>query len=378
MSRVSEWFIGDETVQRAREAIDETHRIRRDGKGVDRRRQDRYEAAVQKVRRHTRKTIVLPLAAIGSLVAGGAGIFSLMNREQGTVPITDNRPIPMPEGDWKAAPETVEPTQRVISEAENGLRSLYTQVQGKIATISDPFLREGLESPFEFAFNNQQNNPSRNLEVLHMEAARAGKKETVLNNPSFFYYQVLSRNRAPGNASAAFSAVDRTVSLADDFNGENMFDVLQAFHELGHASHDTGVRQAMDSEDDLERYQDFYTYNAATEKPRMLVGEECTAYAMEIELLDLYLDGRLSQEIQGGVVDIDRLARELNIRPEQQQGLAGLIELARAYYPDRISSNRGFSSAFVRTVSQTYQDNGYELYTGSLNSQVVPFRTVGQ
>lgn len=269
-----------------------------------------------------------------------------------------------------------------IAEVETAFLAWGEEMAPTIAALESENLREQLPLPFELVKINRAN-PWKNSQRLLTESNNIGNGAGELRqkNLNFFRYDWFENVPAsPGLASmaAAYMPVTRVMAVSKDFNAHNTLDLLILYHELFHVTQDTGERARLQSRAQYDAYVQFYT-GLRHEKPRMVLNFETTAYAYELEMLDLAVNGRLREMVRDSnkqatlEADAATLAAMLGAREDQVSTLELLCEFARAYFPEGIASGE-LPNAFVKMVAERYVDAGYALYAtnnGLLNARRV-------
>jgi len=238
----------------------------------------------------------------------------------------------------------------VIVKAETGMAEFESIMMPKIKQVTNPYLRKQMALPFE-QININVDNPNKNSLILLQRHRTEGFLRQ--QNLSWFSYKVKSH----AGMAAAFAPVLRMMYLDKNFDPQNFLDLLVLYHELLHVTQDNASRGRLDSKEQYEAYNKFYMSN------KLVLNLEVTAYALEIEALNLYLDNYIKKQIsEGKEIDIHEIQIKLNARPNQLGTIKMLIDLAKLYYPEGLSS-ANFNPKFFHKVGEFYsQQRGYELY----------------
>lgn len=253
---------------------------------------------------------------------------------------------------------------RFIKRIEKAFIAFGEELEPKIAAIEDENTREQLRLPFQLVAINRDN-PWRNSQRLIHEAKDIADNEGLIRQTdiNFFRYDWLD-NLADAveteSLAAAYLPLSRGMGLRRDFDPGNRLDLLILYHELIHVGQDTKERALLETRELYDRYVDFYTA-PSRDMLKVIVNYETTAYARELEMLDMLLDGGLRRMVVAGKCDAAAVARALNIRDDQRETVEILCELAGLYFPDGVTSE-GLPHAFVRAVAQECAASGYQLY----------------
>lgn len=222
-----------------------------------------------------------------------------------------------------------------------------------------------LRSPIDIYRNNIRN-PNRNSYTFLLadldkrgEDALKTPATLMLADRSFFFMRLLEGRV---NMAETFSPTERTLHLSENVSSVNLFDALVIYHECEHARQDSVVRGFLTSTQLKQKYDSFYTANGPSDRPRILVLFEYQAYAKEIELLNVLTDGKLKQDSQTGVFNIEEYRKGLNALPNQTEAIDVTLRLGQIYYSTG-SSLDSYSEAFNQKLNQIYSEQGYNLYT---------------
>jgi hypothetical protein len=120
---------------------------------------------------------------------------------------------------------------------------------------------------------------------------------------------------------------------------------------------------------DFDTYQSFYTHQP-DERPRIIIDYEATAYAFELELINLILEGGLEKAVMDKTLTAQNLGQDLNARTDQLPLLELICDLAYCYFPERLSE-KSFSERYFKKVVLAYQNVGYRLFAYSNSGELV-------
>lgn len=344
---------------RIKEAQD-TIRLLGDEKTLGRRKQKQLDEA-QEVLADRRRFIRNLL--IGSTAVGFGGVeflLRLTKKESTETPqSTEPKSKPAPRIDQEKA------TDLLIQRVEKGFEHFHATMMPKIETVSEPILRDELKGPFDVIKINQKF-PHRNGPRFDREELAKGIMQTALSNPYYFTYA--ATDPQPGLA-ASFMPPSRRMELSTDFEENNTIDMLILYHELRHVVMDSNIRMSFPP-NMVEKYMaNFSNMLQPGEKKHVNVLEEIFAYGLEIEMLDLCLDGELKGSfLEGRPITPEYILQRLKGRTDQLGVIKILLEFASAYYPQgmkvdpigrRLISNKRFMDA----VSQTIEKLGFDPFT---------------
>jgi hypothetical protein len=168
-----------------------------------------------------------------------------------------------------------------------------------------------------------------------------------MEHPLHFYF---SADDMGGIVTAAsFEHPSRSLLINPEyFHSDNLLDMLIAFHEVIHSIQDAIFRMNLDKAGKFHVHGEFFA--ATGDTPKSLVDFEAPAFALEIELLDILLDGELKRRIQAGEYDVDFLEsvrRRLKGRPgdgqpgdRDLQTVGMLCNMATYLYPTGYNGGR--------------------------------------
>lgn len=339
-----------------REARSTVKRLEKEG-SLGRRKQAQLEAAQTVLA--SRRRFVRNLVLGGLAVAGGGATFLLSSRgKSSSRRSTEAQRGTNPEQEPFSQVDQEKETDSLIQRVEQGFENFRAVMMPKIEAVPEPRLREELQGPFGLIKLNQEF-PNRNGPRFDREALTEGRERTVLSNPYYFTYA--ATNLPPGYA-AAFTPPNRRMELTRDFDKNNIIDILILYHELRHVIMDTNIRMNLAPEKREAYLETFRKKLGAGENIHVTVSEEVFAYGLELEMLDLFLDGALRETFSGGrVVFPADILQKLKGRPDQLGVLSFLFDLAASYYPEgmrvdprdgRIFSHKRFMDAITVKMEQ--------------------------
>lgn len=240
---------------------------------------------------------------------------------------------------------------RVIEKLENGIGKLEARMKQHV----DP-LPSHLAAPIDRIKNNK-NNPLKNKYRLKL-AVKEGRFSSYELPSGSFFYSLCGDERK--HLAASFRPFDRTMFLSEDFDPENMLDLLIAFHENVHVGIDDAKRSNICTVDDAKRYLEILEFFSNTSgKRRMLINEEVPPYANELQAANIALGGMLDNP---QLVTENDLMEEMNAREDQRISVSLLLRLAKSFFPDGLHYVPGMPcpAAFGRDLVQCHKNNEYE------------------
>lgn len=239
---------------------------------------------------------------------------------------------------------------------EPRLRALVNQVG------TPPYLEIGeLFAPFDAVRINQNNNQRNMLRRRRKIAEHEVSETIVLAHPNYFFYDLKEGHR-PGEGksggAASFSPVERTMYLPPEHDPQSLLRLLVQYHETRHANQDTSRRVAMRNDPAaLQAYIAFHT-GRGTEKPKLILTEEASAYGYELEVLNLLLRGKLQS---GQIPPVKDVIQTLGCTSREQEGIESLLELARNYYPEGMTDGI-FTTRFLNVLKDWHIAAEYDVY----------------
>ena len=201
-----------------------------------------------------------------------------------------------------------------------------------------------------------------------------------MENPLYFYYNA----EATEGTAASFEHPSRILFVNPHFNPDNLLDMLVMFHEVVHALQDFLFRYNLDKKGKFDVYENFFKEDGESNS---LVDFEAPAFALEIELLNILLDGELKRRIQADELDVDFLEsvrRRLKGRPGNQQPgdrdlqtVGMLCNMATYLYPEGYNGGR-LPEEFRQYVGfRNKLQFGAELYELGEDGLPRPYRVPG-
>jgi len=331
-------LLGGEKIQSAREIIKKTGCTPADQRSFGRRNEFDSARATLNVWRAKVAAVVSAvgiLAGIATHNFDGDTLDSSADTPALTVPSSPSETAP--ETQAQASEESTEAqTDALIAKIEKGFQDFGAMMYPRIETdVQDYSLRTELLAPFE-VFELNKDNPGKNAPRHNREMTRNGATTATIANPYYFGYKAAPD--LPSNVAAGFQPTFRVMELSPDLDPDNLLDMLIVYHELRHSSQDAMTRQSIVSRNGYENYLNFYTAGPG-EKQRVKLIEESSAYACELEVLNILLNGRLKAfAMSNESPNVDTVLTILNARENQRETVEALLNLAKYYYPEGTSN----------------------------------------
>ena len=224
-------------------------------------------------------------------------------------------------------------------------------------TPQEQGLRRALQYPFT-AIRNNVVNPLKNVEVAQRIAQKIGLPWNALllslQNPDHFAYGPMPEH-LQGKIAAGFAPLARMMSFSDSIDLSNEMDMLMILHECLHMPQHARQRQQ------LEWYLQFY---GSAPKPRVILNDEYQTYGLEIEALNLRLDGALRRaaEAKTNGMDRDQIMGALHARPEQWMMVEMLRQLVMLYYPNGDAVSNAYPAPYCDMIKRICVHDGYDVF----------------
>lgn len=271
-------------------------------------------------------------------------------------------------------------TDRLIESFENGMARFKAQFAPNFSRMSGQ-MRILLEDVFWFVEENARITPVRNF-YTYARSQPEGEKFSVIGVVNGFFYKVGDTGR---DARADYAARSRAIRFNSRFNPDSMLDLSMGIHEAVHTFNDSLARiDLVDYPEKLEEYLDFIAHKEG-EKPKCNIFDEAQAFAVELEVLNILLDGELAK-VAASLSSIPetisfvkgRKAAQMlgklgaSASPDNRLFLAEILNLARFYFPEMLVENR-FTNRFLREVARIYREMGYDIYIPNSEGRMVPY-----
>jgi hypothetical protein len=309
--------------------------------------------------RSRRRFVALIATVLGGTAVAGTAIWTTRNRADQDPDEQRKTKTPKPSSNTQMPEADVDTlSDEAILKAEEAMVRFETIMRPYLDKLPKDHFREQLELPFEQMRVNYDN-PYKNGPRSHRELASQGKTTLRQENQSWFS---IKAGDDPG-LSASFQPATRIMQISTKFDPQNFLDMLVLYHETRHVTQDNAYRAQLETKEQFDSYLDFHSREFEDDTQRFIVTDEASAFAYEIEMLNLYLDGWLNQASTNGTpISIDEMVKRLNGRPEQRSTTSMILQLAYYYFPERMTGGN-FSKRFLDKIATEYKNaHGYEAY----------------
>jgi hypothetical protein len=244
----------------------------------------------------------------------------------------------------------------LINMVEATFAAYAKRLSGPVDSLENENLRQQLMNPFLSVAINI-NNKDKNFRRFTMKMRNEGVSTTRSQNINYFNYDILPDS---AKAAASFSPISRTLCVNKNFKFGDLVDFLMTFHEVFHACQDVAERSDIETDDDLRRYMEIHTCRKG-DRPKAFVDYEVAAYAYELELFNLIVDGRLRSVAHKGLnVDGNEFASSLPEYRDRAEVLNVLFYLASVYFIHDYDE-RGIRASFINKIAEMYKNAGHDL-----------------
>ena len=161
-----------------------------------------------------------------------------------------------------------------------------------------------------------------------------------------------------GKVVAGFAPIARTMMFHPKMESDNELDQLVVLHECLHIP-----QMSLRRVSNIELYCRLYSGQGGG-KPRIVVEDDYQAYGLQIEGMNLRMDGKLEHEgKQGRQVSHEELLQEFGGRPDQWMMMEMMSRYAKAYFEEGCDavSNR-YGTEYRRQNKRSALHDGYEVY----------------
>ncbi|KKP37265.1 MAG: hypothetical protein UR27_C0007G0014 [Candidatus Peregrinibacteria bacterium GW2011_GWA2_33_10] len=210
--------------------------------------------------------------------------------------------------------------KNLISEVESGISSLAELVFPNLEQyIEDPKMIYGIHEIFNL-FGKNKDNELRNIETVK----RKGSTDTKIRDSNFFSYGILKDfNKSETKPIGLYSPYYNVMALHENFDGQNIIDLIIAFHEGVHVLWDREYRNEVQKKyqfsdatyrQDYDKYVFLFGTEVQSNRVRIFLPNEAYAYAAELELINVLLKGKLNDMVKKGeTLNYDFFCDQLNI-----------------------------------------------------------------
>jgi hypothetical protein len=249
-------------------------------------------------------------------------------------------------------------TEKKIVELEGAMTGFETQLLPLIAKVQNPQLQTTLRNPFH-VFRANKSNPLRNFEKAKIEGNKNGipPEAVMLSLPDqrHFGHILNDKSLEKMHAIAGFAPMQRSLVISENFDLTNTLNRLTMYHEMIHVMHQAVQR--------TRNMRAFIAFNAAPPHPKVIINEEFDAYGLELEIMDLLLNGQMRNEAQKGQkLDPEKILESLELRPDQIIPATFLSTLAALYFRGGDASKGQFPNEYKELVFKAVQHDGLHCF----------------
>jgi hypothetical protein len=219
----------------------------------------------------------------------------------------------------------------------------------------DPNLKKMMLGTFEIVKINRDNR-QRNYAGL-LVAVKQDRMMKV-DNPNYFFYDLLT---SVENECAVYEPPKKTIGIWSDFDPTSKADMAVFFHEMQHVVQDNRTRVQLRSQQEFDEYMAFFNARSSSGEHVVHLADEATAYALELELINLLSGDYLkNQVISGKAIDLEEVAKKLGTTPERVEMIKTVIAAAHLFYPKGLEGGT-IPAAFVDYWAGIYNQLGYRI-----------------
>lgn len=249
-------------------------------------------------------------------------------------------------------------TEKKIVEIVRAMTEFEAQVSPLIANIKNPKLQTVLRNPFH-VFKANTSNPLRNFEKAKIEGTKNNipPEAVMLSLPDQRHFGHIVNDKALGrmNAIVGFAPMQRSLVISENFDLTNTLNRLTIYHEMIHVMHQAVQR--------TRNMRAFMAFNAAPPHPKVIINEEFDAYGLELEIMDLLLDGQMRKKAQEGkMMEPEKILESLQLRPDQLTPSLFLSKLASLYFSGGDISKGQFPQEYMEFVYRAVEHDGLKCF----------------
>lgn len=217
-----------------------------------------------------------------------------------------------------------------------------------------------LLSPIELYKRNKGNNLRNDYALRKQDLRRVGPSGldrtqfVPIQEVSYFFFAFKDEKEI---GAAGYNNENKVVLLKRSFDPYTMLDMLVLYHELVHVLQDISIREKLATPELANRYLNFYS---GSEK-RTIGSQEHEAYFLELKLLDLHSEGRLSQQAREGEIEQEYFKQLLKPTDSQKELVGSLTTLALEAFREE-SANGRFPTGYVSYINDIYRKAGVVIY----------------
>lgn len=252
------------------------------------------------------------------------------------------------EGNQEGNKERVD---KIVQMAEAGMGKLKETVENDINSLEDEKLKHMFNQAFLLMQINQDNPNKNHPRFLEQQS----DKTTAFKQKNINYFGYNITTEKDKGTVASYIPPMRLMKLSPEFDKDNLLDALIMYHECQHVLQDTSVRAQLDTKEKYEKYMG--SFFKKRDRIAFNVLAEGTAYAFEIELLDMILGGKLRRHEK---LDAEEVRKALNARQGQMGTIKLLLGMADEYFGTNSSLSAGLNKRYLDHLVSIYDPSKYE------------------
>ena len=260
----------------------------------------------------------------------------------------------------------------LIEKIENGFLAFANMARPKIQEhVTEEWLRQELDVPFQLLEKNR-NSPYRNFVTMckHLNSEQPIDPSQIPPNqtatqhlrlPDYQYFCFRLHEHMPySNTYAAYSPTARTIHLPTNLDPGNLFQMSILFHELVHVGQDLATRSRMRDLKEMNRYYGFHM-TKENDTPRTFVDDEYIAHALQLELLNAFLRGKLrTRSVSSKMLMQELRAGEDEFSKKEVEHF--LPKILQAFYPEGLKAGQRPPDQFCKFI-RAFACSGHQLFS---------------
>jgi hypothetical protein len=234
-------------------------------------------------------------------------------------------------------------------------------------------LKRALAYPFETFERNRTQNPLHNFEASKRLAAESHQSHQqmllAMPDPNFFTIDTIKPEHPMFHRFVAgLAPLHRMMVLHPKMEAQNEIDKLVVLHECMHIP-----QLALRLRTAPQIYLDLYAGGGKYGNMPLVMNDDYQAYGLQIEAMNLRLDGKLAAEGgQGRQVPHQDLLRELGGRDDQWKQMEMLSRYAKEYFHGNCDAARNqYSPAYRQENILSAIQDGQEAYEIGTDQKLV-------
>lgn len=250
----------------------------------------------------------------------------------------------------------------LIARVDRGMARLNSIVY---AGPPNPQQLGSLLSPIVF-YNANKDNPDRNQSEVLLDGLKKRGAIAIVQpqvpipaNESYFY---ISSYRGEGGVHtfpAAFMILTQTMEINQDFDPNNLWDDLIAYHESDHAKQAALFRKSART----AGREAHYLQDLSKLSHNSIVGfySEADAYLKQIAMLNIISSGQLMADLQNPQFPAAKYAALLHARPNQTGAIESLLMIAQDANKIGVKPDEP-NYSFAEALNRSYVNEGFDIY----------------